>query len=134
MTVIVQIPTAITESRYTMGVLLPNFRRRVQTTIGERTQSSLETVAAIKGGVLLSIKDGHEKGSRLDGSKYVVANVQVAPGRVIHIAGYGEDQVNAIKAMKVQDAFSAVLRPSARNWFKLDSFLPTEEQSAPAAE
>ena len=113
------------------GVLLPSFRRRVQTTIGDRTQGALETVAAITGGVLLSTKEGHPDGSRIDGSSYITATVQVEPGRVIRVAGYGEDQVKQIKAMKEKDVFSAILRPSARNWFKLAEFLPAVQEADP---
>ena len=119
-----------------MGVLLPSFRRRVTATIAGRKQSSLETVASIQDGVLLSVKEGHENGSRIDGSTYIVANVQVAPGRVIHVAGYGEDQVKAIRDLAAtgeNPEFSAILRPTNRSWFKLAEFIPTDapvEQTA----
>ena len=115
-----------------MGVLLPNFRRSVSATVNGRVVKSLETVAAVSGGTLLGITEGRQEGSKTDGSQYVVAHVQITPGTKIRVAGYGEEQIKAIRAIE-QDkagAFSAVLSPMGYGGFKLVEFDKTAEQAA----
>lgn len=109
-----------------MGILLPNFRRPVVATFGGKQRTSLETVAGIQKGTLLRISEGRESGSKVDGSKYVVAHVQVQPGTVIRVAGYGAEQIEAIRAVKVDGEFNAVLSPMARGGYKLVEFEPAE--------
>jgi hypothetical protein len=119
-----------------MGVLLPSARRKISTEVAGRRFSSLESVSIVKEGTLLSIEDGRrEGGSTIDGSQCVKAIVQVTPGRVINVVGYGEDQIKAIKELAASGEnaeFNAYLRPSPRNafvakqWFKLAEFIPKD--------
>lgn len=115
-----------------MGVLLPNFRRPVVASFGGKTRTSLESVAGIQEGTLLRITEGREGGSKVDGSEYVVAHVQVKPGTVIRVAGYGSEQIAQIRAVEVGGAFSATLSPMARNGYKLVEFEKTADTQSAA--
>jgi hypothetical protein len=119
-----------------MGVLVPSTRRKVTTVVAGKRIAGLETVAVITEGTLLSVEDGFEGGSRVDGSQCVKATVQIEPGRVIHVVGYGTDQIKAIRDLEATGdnaEFNAFLRPSNRNWYKLAELVPTDaptEQTA----
>lgn len=118
-----------------MGLILPTFRRRVEAEINGKRQSSLETVSAVKGGKLLRITEGGEKRSRVDGSEYVVAHVQVKPGVAIRVAGYGAEQIAAIRNIQVDGEFNAILTPMTRDAYKLVEFeaQPAESSAHVAA-
>jgi hypothetical protein len=105
-----------------MGILLSNFRRRVTAEFNGKKVSSLETVAGVKNGTLLEVTTGVETGSRTDGSQYVVAHVQIQPGTVIRVAGYGAEQIEQIRAVKLNGEFSALLSPMGRGGYKLVEF------------
>lgn len=110
------------------GILLSNTRRRVSATINGKVLSSLESVQAIQGGTLLKISDGREAGSKTDGSQYVVAHVQVNPGTVIRVAGYGDAQIAEIRAINIGSPFNAFLSGMGRGGFKLVEFDKTADQ------
>jgi hypothetical protein len=112
-----------------MGLLLPTFRRRVVAEINGKNQSSLETVSAVKEGKLLRITEGGDKRSRVDGSEYVVAHVQVKPGTAIRVAGYGAEQIAAIRNIPVGGDFNAILTPMTRDAYKLVEFEAPSAQS-----
>jgi hypothetical protein len=113
------------------GILLSNTRRRISATIGGKVVSSLESGPAIVGGKLLRISEGREGGSKTDGSAYVVAHVQVNPGTVIRVAGYGPDQVAQINAIQPDGTFSAFLSGMGRGGYKLVEFdKPADSQPA----
>jgi hypothetical protein len=105
-----------------MGILLKSFRRPVTAVVGGKTRSSLETASAVTGGKLLRISEGRAEGSKVDGSEYVVAHVQVNPGTVIRVAGYGQEQIDQIRAVPEDGEFNAILSPMARGGYKLVEF------------
>jgi hypothetical protein len=114
-----------------MGVLLSNARRRVSVTIAGKTIHSLEKASVISEGTLLQIVEGREEGSKNGGIPYVVAKVQVKPGTDIRVAGYGEEQIAAIRAVSSEPGkFTAYLSGMGRGGYKLTEFVPEEAQSA----
>jgi hypothetical protein len=112
-----------------MGVLVSNTRRQVKTVLNGRTHTGMETVAIINDGKLVRLVAGKEEGSKLDGSEYTTAFVQVKPGHVIRIVGY-DTNAQALQALKTGDTVSGVLTPMPRNWFKLAELAEPETQTA----
>jgi hypothetical protein len=90
-----------------MGVFLPNAVKRVETVFNGRVQRSLVPGSLITDGKLLEIVEGREEGSKLDGSEYVVARVQVKPGQVIRVTGYGAEEIASIRKIGVGGSFSS---------------------------
>lgn len=103
------------------GILLRNYRTRNSAEVGGRTRSTFATESAVIGGKLLKVSEGREQGSRVDGSKYVVAHVQVVPGTKIRVAAYGDDQIAKIKELTEGEDFPTAI---------LSDMMPGRDQSS----
>lgn len=118
-----------------MGVLIPNSRRRVTAVVNGRRVSGMETVAVLQNGTIDHVTKGRETGARSDGSVYATAHVQVVPGTVVRVTGYGEENAEKLLNMKQGDPISAFITPISRfgQGYKLAEFIP-EDPAAEAAQ